>query len=111
MGSVRMAALEAFEIEDDDDLRTVIGLLNDPSNGVHEKAKHRLESYPYQNAQLLVESLTIPRRKVRDGLFYLLESMDIKDLDVFRAARFQIERSYRNMAEAEALRLLPESRE
>jgi len=111
MESVRMAALEAFEIEDDDDLRTVIDLLNDPSNRVHEKAKHRLESSSYQNAQLLVESLTIPRRKVRDGLFYLLESMDIKNLDVFRAARFQLERSYRNMAEAETLRLIPESRE
>jgi cyclic nucleotide-binding protein/TLC ATP/ADP transporter len=111
MESVRMAALEAFEIEDDDDLRTVIDLLNDPSNRVHEKAKHRLESSSYQNAQLLVESLTIPRRRVRDGLFYLLESMDVKNLDVFRAARFQIERSYRNMAEAETLRLLPESRE
>jgi hypothetical protein len=111
MESVRMAALEAFEIEDDDDLRTVIDLLNDPSNRIHEKAKHRLESSSYQNAQLLVESLTIPRRKVRDGLFYLLESMDIKNLDVFRAARFQLERSYRNMAEAETLRLLPESRE
>ena len=111
MESVRMAALEAFEIEDDDDLRTVIDLLNDPSNRIHEKAKHRLESSSYQNAQLLVESLTIPRRKVRDGLFYLLESMDIKNLDVFRAARFQLERSYRNMAEAEVLRLLPESRE
>ena len=111
MESVRMAALEAFEIEDDDDVRTVIELLNDPSNRIHEKAKHRLESSSYQNAQLLVESLTIPRRKVRDGLFYLLESMDIKNLDVFRAARFQLERSYRNMAEAETLRLLPESRE
>jgi len=111
MESVRMEALEAFEIEDDDDLRTVIALLNDPSNRVHEKAKHKLESSTYQNAQLLVESLTIPRRKVRDGLFYLLESMDIKDLDVFRAARFQLERSYRNMAEAETFRLLPVSRE
>ena len=107
MASVRMAALDAFEIEDDDDLRTVIDLLNDPSNRIHEEAKHKLESSSYQNAQLLVESLTIPRRKVRDGLFYLLESMDIKNLDVFRAARFQLERSYRNMAEAETVRLLP----
>jgi hypothetical protein len=111
MESVRSAALEAFKIEDDDNLRTVIDLLNDPSNRVHEKAKHKIESASYQNAQLLVESLTIPRRKVRDGLFYLLESMDIKNLDVFRAARFQIERSYRNIAEAETVRLLPESRE
>ena len=111
MVSVRAAALEAFEIADDDNLRTVIDLLNDSSNRVHEKAKHKIESASYQNAQLLVESLTIPRRKVRDGLFYLLESMAIKNLDVFRAARFQLERSYRNMAEAETVRLLPESRE
>lgn len=109
--SIRIEALEAFDIKDDDTLKEVINLMNDPSDRVHNQAKHKIEISSYQNAQLLVESLTIPRRKVREGLFYLLESMDIKNLDVFRAARFQIERSYRNIAEAEAVRALPKSRE
>jgi hypothetical protein len=109
--SIRLAALEAFEIENDDTLRTVIALLGDPSDRVHELAKEKLHTSSYQNAQLLVESLTIPRRKVREGIFYLLETMNIKDVDVFRAARFQLERAYRNLAESEAVRQFPESRE
>jgi hypothetical protein len=111
LGSVRMAALEAFEIENDDTMMEVINMMNDPSDRVHDLAKLKIENSSYQNAQLLVESLTIPRSKVREGIFHLLQSMNIKDLDVFRAARFQLERSYRNIAEAEAVRLLPESRE
>jgi hypothetical protein len=85
--------------------------MNDPSNQISEAAKHKIENSAYQNAQLLVESLTIPRRRVREGLFHLLESMNIKNLDVFRATRFQLERAYRNLAESEALRHLPQSRE
>jgi hypothetical protein len=111
VASVRTAALEAFEIENDETLMEVINMMNDPSDRVHDLAKLKIENASYQNAQLLVESLTIPRSKVREGIFQLLQSMNIKDLDVFRAARFQLERSYRNIAEAEAVRLLPESRE
>ena len=111
LGSVRMAALEAFEIENDDTMMEVINMMNDPSDRVHDLAKLKIEDASYQNAQLLVESLTIPRSKVREGIFHLLQSMDIKNLDVFRAARFQLERSYRNIAEAEAIRVLPKSRE
>jgi hypothetical protein len=48
---------------------------------------------------------------VRDGIFFLLESLQIKDVDVFRFARFQLGRGYRNLAEAQALRRLPESQE
>jgi len=108
---VRRAALEGFEIADDDALRIVISLLNDPSADISEAAERKIENATYQNAQLLVESLTIPRRRVREGLFHLLESLNIKNVDVFRATRFQLERAYRNLAEAEALRRLPVSRE
>ena len=109
--AVRISALQAIEIGDDDELRRVIAMLNDSSLQVNERAKHKVQASSYQNAQVLVESFIIPRRKVREGIFDLLESLDIKDLDFFRFARSQLEEAYICLAEAEALHLLPESQE
>jgi ATP/ADP translocase len=106
--SVRLAALEAFEINDDETLRKVISLMGDSSEQVHQLAKDKIDAALYQNGQLLVESLNIPKRRVREGIFDLIESLNIKDLDAFRFARSQIEGSYRYLAEAESLRILPE---
>jgi len=109
--SVRLAALEALIIEGDDAVRTAISAMDDPSDKIHDVAKDRLQTASYQNAQLLIESLNIPRRKVRDGIFALLESLDIKDLDLFRFARSQVERCYNYLAELEGLRTISESEE
>ncbi|MEE9611465.1 MAG: cyclic nucleotide-binding domain-containing protein, partial [Desulfatiglandales bacterium] len=106
--SVRLAALEAFEIDGDETLRKVISLMGDSSGQVHRLAKNKIEATTYQNGQLLVESLSIPQRRVREGIFDLLESLNIKDLDFFRFARSQIESGYEYLAEAEGLRLFPE---
>jgi ATP/ADP translocase len=108
---VRQAALEAFRVEDDNAIRAVIPLLGDGSPGVRDMARVKLEESSYQNAELLIESLVIPNRKLREGVFSLLESLEIKDVDVFRFARSQLERAYRNLAEAEALRPFPEGEE
>jgi hypothetical protein len=108
--TVRLAALEALEINDDNALRRVIITLGDPANPVRELAKTKLETSPFQNPQLLVESLNVPSRKVREGIFQLLEILNIKDLDIFRFARSQLEKGYRYLSEEEGLRLLPESR-
>ena len=108
---VRLAALDAFDLKDDDTIRTVIGLMDDASEKVYKLAQEKIRTSPYQNPQILVESLNIPRRKVREGIFVLLESLNIKDLDMFRFARSQVERCYNYLAEMEGLRLLPEGQE
>ena len=109
--SVRLAALNAFDLKDDDAIRTVIGLMDDDSEKVYKLAQEKIQTSTYQNAQILVESLNIPRRKVREGIFVLLESLNIKDLDIFRFARSQVERCYNYVAEVEGVRLLPEGQE
>jgi ATP/ADP translocase len=103
---VRQAALEAFTVGDDNAIRAVIPLLGDRSPGVQDLAMGKLQESSYQNPELLIESLVIPNRKLREGVFSLLESLEIKDVDVFRFARSQLERAFRNLAETEALRLL-----
>jgi ATP/ADP translocase len=104
---VRLAALGAFNVEDDNAIRAVIPLLGDRSPEVQDLARLKLQESSYQNAELLIESLVIPNRKLREGVFSLLESLEIKDVDVFRFARSQLERAYRNLDEAEALRSFP----
>jgi ATP/ADP translocase len=104
---VRLAALEAFNVEDDNAIRAVIPLLGDRWPDVQDLARLKLQESSYQNAELLIESLVIPNRKLREGVFSLLEFLEIKDVDVFRFARSQLERAYRNLDEAEALRSLP----
>jgi ATP/ADP translocase len=109
--AVRLAALDAFELFDDDAVRTVIGLMDDPSERVFSLAKEKIQTAPHQNAQVLVESLNIPRRKVREGIFDLLALLKIKDLDIFRFARSGLERCYLYLAEMEGLQRLPEGQE
>jgi len=105
---IRMAALEAVEINNTALLKKVIALMGDASESIYDLAKRKIEAAPYQDIQVLVESLSIPHRHVRKGIFKILESLDIKDLDIFRFARSQTESGYQYLAEAERLRSFPE---
>jgi hypothetical protein len=107
--SIRLAALEAVEIDNDDVLKKIIFLMADMSENIHQTAKIKIETADYQNARLLVESLNLPQSRVRKGIFEILESLEIKDLDFFRFARSQVESGYQYLAEAERLREFPEN--
>lgn len=109
--AVRLAALECLSLENDQGLRIAIRMLGDPAEQVRALAKERIQEAPHQNLQLLVESLVLPGRSIRKGIFELLESLDVKDLDVYRFARSQLEQGYRLLAMAQGLRTLPASRE
>lgn len=109
LASVRLAALDIFEIEDDKTLKKALFYLGDSSEAVSQLAKDRIENAPYHNGRLLFKFLGTPHRKYREGLFALLESLEIKDLDAIRYVRSQIEIGYRYLIEIKSLRLLPES--
>jgi HEAT repeat protein len=106
---VREAALEAVKINDDVLLKKVIAILDDPYENMVHLAKQKIETAPYQNTQLLVESLAIPNRKIRKSIFDLLESMDIKHLDIFRFAKNQLHASYQYLSDAVNLEKFPET--
>lgn len=107
----RLAAMKSISVSDDDGIRAIIPLLGDPAASIREKAFLTLQEAPHQNGQILIESLVRPNRKIREGIFSLLESLQIKDVDVMKFARFQIEQAYSNVAEIEALQRFPESAE
>ena len=108
-GRVRLAALSILEIDNDELLRKVILMMGDSSGNIFQMAQKKIETAPYQNTQLLVESLAIPNSRIRKAIFNLLESLNIKDLDVFRFARNQIKDSYQYLSDALSLETFPEN--
>ncbi|PIW01981.1 MAG: cyclic nucleotide-binding protein [Deltaproteobacteria bacterium CG17_big_fil_post_rev_8_21_14_2_50_51_6] len=109
---VRIAALESMEIKGDSALRSVIALMRDPSEKVSELARDRLMTSTYQNPQILVEALASPSREIREGVFDILEKLNIGSLDVYRFARLNLEKAYISAAEAwSAAKILPEGKE
>jgi ATP/ADP translocase/HEAT repeat protein len=108
---VRMTAMESVSITDEDALRAIIPLLGDVSDRVREQAVANLQQATHQDGEILIESLAIPNRRLREGIFSLLHSLQIRNLDVLKFARSQIIRAYINVAEVEALERFPESPE
>jgi hypothetical protein len=103
---VRQAALQLFVIHNDDEMALVIELLNDHSDKICKSAHNKLKESTYQNPLLLVRSLNLPRRKIREGVFDLIQFLNVTDLDVFRYARNEIKRGYVCLAEALAVKKL-----
>jgi hypothetical protein len=83
--------------------------MGDASDRVRDLAIEKLEVAEHPITPLLVESLAVHGRRIRDGVFQLAEALDIKDVEIFRFCRSQLEKGYENLAKAEALRRLPES--
>ena len=108
---VRKAALEAFQVSDEEALRAVIPLLGDRAESVRETALARIRDADYQRPELLIESLGLPNPMLREGVFSLLETLEVTDVEILRFARGQLQRAYGSLAEAEAVRKLPESPE
>ena len=111
MESVRLAAVEVFDINHEDSLREIIALMDDSSEQVRKLAKKRIDTSSYQNPMILIESLSIPRHNLREGIFELLKSQNIKDLDVYNYARSQVKKAYTCLVEGEALGLMPKCQE
>ncbi|MEX1313019.1 MAG: Npt1/Npt2 family nucleotide transporter, partial [Desulfotignum sp.] len=107
---VRMAALDALSIVDDDTLQKTVTLIGDSSDDIHEFAKEKIRTAGYQNPRLLVESLGRPSTRIRRGLFDLLDTLDIKEFDVLMFAKKNLEKSYGYLAMAASLENLPQGR-
>lgn len=101
--SVRLAALDAIRIIDDQTLQSVIILLGDHSDLIRKKAKKKIQTASYHNGKLLIESLKIPNKSIRDNISSLLETLGIKKLDTFLFVQNQIEKSYINLQMIETL--------
>ncbi len=107
--AVRLAALDALEIDNDASLKKAAMMLGDMSEEINEFAKEKIKAAEYRNNKLLVESLALPGTKRRRGMFDLLEHMDIKEFDILMFAKEQTARSYACLAMGENIRQLDPS--
>jgi len=106
---MREAALKIYRIEDEDSLKNVIPMLGDEDASVADWARRKIRKASYQNSLRLVKSLSLPQKKVREALFDLLSDMAIKDLDIYRFVRIQVQTCYQLAAQIDLVRQLPES--
>ena len=106
--NVRMAALDALDINDDFSLKKAISLLADNSDAIHDFAKEKIKNAEYNNNGVLVECLGLPGTRIRRGLFELLETLDIKELDVFLFAKKNLDKCYTYLAMGQNLENRPQ---
>ncbi|MGD8367079.1 MAG: Npt1/Npt2 family nucleotide transporter [Desulfobacterales bacterium] len=102
--AVREAALRAVAVSDDAVLAKVIDLLADNSRRIRRMAREKIESAPHHNTDMLIEGLNSPRRQVREQIYEILDSLNIRDLDAFRFVQGRARQAYRYLAAAEGLR-------
>lgn len=107
---IRIAALDAMDIDDDFSLKKAILLLGDSSDTLHEFSKTKIKDAEYQNNKLLVESLGLPSSRIRRGLFELLGTLDIREFDVLMFAKESLNNSYTYLAMGENIRQQPQSK-
>lgn len=106
---VRRAALGAYHIEDKKSLKIAIALLADPNPTIRKIAADRIETAEFQDGKTLIKALNTPNKEMRENLFDLLDRLQIKDLDVFRYARNQIEGAYKYIAESQGVQTLTDT--
>jgi hypothetical protein len=102
-----MAALDALDINDDFSLKKAILLLADNSDAIHDFAKEKIKKAEYHNNGVLVECLGLPGTRIRKALFELLETLDIKELDMFLFAKKNLDKCYAYLAMGQNLENRP----
>lgn len=105
--AIRLEAVKSWTINNDVDLDQMLHMVGTASEDVQQAAHDAIVGADYQNIQLMLEALSSPRRSMREGILGILESMDIKDLDVVRFARSRTQQAYENLIAADALDRLP----
>ena len=106
---VRQAALGAFHIRNEADLVTVIDKLRDKDASVRQTAAERIANATYQDGKSLIAALAIPGRHLREAVFSLIQTLQIRGIDLYRFARTQLEEAYTRIAEYEAVLNLEEN--
>lgn len=107
---IRHAALLVLEITDPETLKRAVKHLGDPDQDVRELAKQKIKQASYTNGQILIESLSLPNRYLRENIFDLLEFLEIKDIDQHRFTTENLQECYTSLAKAAALENIPEGK-
>ncbi len=100
---VCISALSAYHIENKQDLQIVMPRLGDEDARIRQVAIQRIDHARFVDGKTLIKGLNSPNPQMRESIFHLLDKLQIKDLDLFRFARDQIEGAYKYLAESAGL--------
>ncbi|MCF8034551.1 MAG: HEAT repeat domain-containing protein [Desulfarculaceae bacterium] len=109
--AVPLEVLNDFHLNSEADIKAFIHLLGSEDPERHEMALSRLEALEDLDSAVLIESMTLPNRRIRDGLYRLMAELKISDREIIAFARSNLEFAYLNLAEVKALGKLPEGPE
>ncbi len=107
---IRRAALSVLKISDDETLKKIIPHLGDPEESIRQLATEKIKETDHVSGRILIESLSRPNRHLRENIFHLLETLEIKKLDLYKFTTEGLNHCYLCLAKAEALKNVPESR-
>ena len=95
---IRKAAVTALNINNETAFRQALLRVGDSDESIRELAGRRVRDAEYQNNRIVVEALAIPDRRLRKGIFDLLEHLDIKDGDIYHFAEDGLQNCYHFLA-------------
>ncbi len=105
--SVPVEVLESVDLHQPDAVRAFIHLLAGPNRRLRRLARNRLLDTPDISLGVIIESLALPNRRIRRGLFEIMERLHISRRDMVAFVRSQLESAYNYLARAAALAQLP----
>lgn len=109
--SVPLEVLRYFALKGEAEVKAFIRLLGSENEAVRDLALERLSDAEDLDSALLIEALSLPNRRVRQGLYNLMSQLKVGDREIIAFAKGSLEMAYSNLAESEALKALPETPE
>ncbi|MCB2194003.1 MAG: hypothetical protein KQI62_20685, partial [Deltaproteobacteria bacterium] len=111
ISQVPLEVLRHFDLGGETELKAFIHLLGSEDKAVRDLALERLSDAENLDSAVLIEALSLPNRRLRSGLYELMGQLKIGDREIIAFAKSSLEMAYSNIAEAEALKKLPETQE
>lgn len=109
--AVPLEVLENFRLAGEAEVKAFLRLLGSEDQARRELALQRLPESEELTSEVLIEALTLPNRRVREGVYTLMAQLKIGDREIMAFARGNLELAYWSLAEARAIGKLPASPE
>ncbi len=106
---IRGAAVSALDLDAEEALDRAIGMLGDESPDVRAAAHGRISEIGKEAVPSLLNALTSPQKALKEGILNLLESLEVKDVELSEFLTREIRSAYENIRDMRDLRALEET--
>jgi len=106
---VRRAAVLALALDEDKAVGRTIEMLGDESPDVRQTARERISEIGKGVVPSLLKALDSPKRELKDGILRLLESFEVKDVELSEFITGEIRSAYENIRAIEEIKAFEET--